>query len=219
MKTLTLIALMSATAAVHAQTAERSLPPDIDPQSMSRLPLVLKDSLDAEGRRIFEAINGTEANVPRLGPPNNTMYSLTAAEPYDKLNQVLRNDNVIGRAFFELGTLVAAREFNQQYEWSGHEPGAQRAGLDQKVIDVIKFDRPVTGLPAKEATAIEFGRAMLRGDHQVPSALFAKMVELFGRRGTMEIAMVMGDYAMTAMVLNAVDQHLPAGREPLLPIP
>jgi hypothetical protein len=29
--------------------------------------------------------------------------------------------------------------------------------------------------------------------------------------------MVMGDYAMTAMLLNAVDQHLPRGREALLP--
>ncbi len=39
------------------------------------------------------------------------------------------------------------------------------------------------------------------------------------RRSTMEITMVMGDYTMTAMVLNAADQHLPPDREPLLPPP
>jgi 4-carboxymuconolactone decarboxylase len=216
MKALALIAALSATSLVRAQT-QVPLPPDIDPQSMSRLPLIPKDSLDPEGKRIFEAINGAESNTPRLGPPANTMYSLAASEPYDKLNQVLRNDSVIGRPFFEISALVAAREFNQQYEWSGHEPGAQRAGVEQRVIDVIKYDRSVTGLPEKEATAIEFGRAMLRGDHQVSPQLFAKMVELFGRRGTMEVAMVVGDYAMTAMVLNAADQHLPPGRAPLLP--
>ena len=218
MKTLALLAILSVTTVARAQPSQPPLPADIDPQSMSRLPLILKDSLDAEGRRIFEAINGTEGDTPRLGPPANTMYSLAVSEPYDRLNQALRNDNVIGRPFFEISALVAARDFNQQYEWSGHEPGAQRAGVDQKVIDVIKYDRPVTGLPEKEATAIEFGRAMLRGNRQVPPELFAKMVELFGRRGTMEIAMVVGDYAMTAMVLNAVDQHVPAGRAPLLPI-
>jgi len=102
---------------------------------------------------------------------------------------------------------------------TGHEIGAQRAGVDQKVIDVIKYDRPVTGLPEKEATAIEFGRALLRGNRQVSPELFARMVALFGRRGTMEIAMVMGDYAMTAMVLNAADQRLPLDRESLLPPP
>ena len=39
------------------------------------------------------------------------------------------------------------------------------------------------------------------------------------RRSTMEITMVMGDYTMTAMVLNAVDQHMPPDRAPLLPPP
>ncbi len=60
---------------------------------------------------------------------------------------------------------------------------------------------------------------MLRGDHQVPSEMFANMVDLFGRQGTVEIIMIMGDYTMTAMLLNAVDQNLPPDREALLPMP
>ena len=202
-----------------SQTTRSPLSPDIDAQSHSRLPLVLKDSLDEEGRRIFEAINGKEGNTPRLGPPASTMYSLAAAEPYDRLNQLLRSENVIGPQFFEISTLVPAREFNQQYEWTAHERGARRVGVAEEVIDVIKHNRPTSGLPEKEATAIEFGRAMLRGNRQVPPELFAKMVSLFGERGTIEITMVMGDYAMTAMLLNAVNQQLPADWEPLLPIP
>jgi 4-carboxymuconolactone decarboxylase len=200
-----------------AQKAAAPLPPDIDPQSYSRLPLLRKDSFDAEGKRAFEVINGKDVDLPRLGPPANSIYSMAAAEPYDVLNQRLRK-TVVGPAFFEICTLVPAREYNQQYEWTGHEVGAQRAGVDQKVIDVIKFDRPVTGLPEKEAAVIEFGRALLRGNHQVSPAMFAKMVDLFGRQGTMEITMILGDYTMTAMLLNAVDQHLSPGREPMLPV-
>lgn len=199
-----------------AQNAAGTLPADIDSQSYSRLPLIKKDALDAEGRRSFEVINGSEVQIPRLGPPANSLYSPAAAEPYDVLNQRLRK-TVVGPAFFEISTLVPAREYNQQYEWTGHEIGAQRAGVDQKIIDVIKYDRPVTGLPEKEATVIEFGRALLRGNHQISPAMFAKMVALFGRQGTIEITMIMGDYTMTAMLLNAVDQHLSPGREPLLP--
>ena len=208
------IALFALTCASWASA--QSLPPDIDPQSYSRLPLVLKSSLDAEGRRIFEAVNGKEGDVPRLGPPASSLYSLPASEPYDELNVLLRKASV-GPQLFEIGTLVPAREFNQQYEWSAHELGARRVGVSQEVIDVIKYDRPVTGLPEREATVIEYGRALLRGDRQVPSDLFARMVNLFGRQGTIEITMIMGDYTMTAMLLNAVDQHLPPGREPLLP--
>ena len=220
MKHLLLAVLLTA-AAVSAQSGrtppDRTLPPDIDARSYSRLPLILKDSLDAEGRRVFEAINGKDATVPRLGPPANSMYALRASEPYDRLNQLLRT-NTVGAQFFEISTLVPAREFNQQYEWTAHEAGARRAGVADAVIDAIKYNRPVNGLPEKEATVIEFGRAMLRGDHQVPSSLFASMVRLFGREGTMEITMIMGDYTMTAMLLNAVDQHLPPDREPLLPV-
>jgi len=209
---------MCAAALAVAQQSSRPLPPDIDSQSKSRLPLILKDSLDEEGRRIFEAINGKNGDTPRLGPPASSMYSLAAAEPYDRLNQVLRSANVIGPQFFEISTLVPAREFNQQYEWTAHELGARRAGVAQEVIDVIKLDRPTSGLPEREATAIEFGRAMLRGNRQISPELFAKMVSLFGQRGTIEITMVMGDYAMTAMLLNAVNQQLPPDRDSLLPI-
>ena len=222
MKHLIKIALLlftTVSTGLFAQTSEMALPADIDPLSYSRLPLIYKDSLDAEGQRIFEVINGTEATQARFGPPNNSMYSLEPSEPYDVMNQLLRRASV-GPQFFEISTLVPAREFNQQYEWTAHELAAQRVGVDQSIIDVIKYNRSVAGLPEKEAAVIEFGRAMLRGDHQVPSEMFANMVDLFGRQGTVEIIMIMGDYTMTAMLLNAVDQHLTPDRgEPLLPMP
>ncbi len=209
--------LFGLTAAIApAQSGAQSLPADIDPESYSRLPLILKDSLDPEGQRIFEVINGSDTNVPRLGPPANSIYSIEAAEPYDVMNQILRR-TIVGRQFFEISTLVPAREFNQQYEWSAHEVGAQRAGVSQEVIDVIKYNRPVTGLPEKEAAVIEYGRALLRGNRQISSEMWANMVELFGRQGTIEITMIMGDYTMTAMLLNAVNQQMPPDREALLP--
>tara|TARA_R110002110_G_C13329806_1_gene706720 strand:- start:380 stop:1048 length:669 start_codon:yes stop_codon:yes gene_type:complete len=212
-----LILIATKATILSAQTAQMSLPPDIDPESLSRLPLILKDSLDEEGQRIFEVINGPDTNEPRIGPPNNSMYSLEPSEPYDVMNQLLRRASV-GRQIFEISTLVPAREFNQQYEWTAHEIGALNAGVDQEIIDVIKYKRSVEGLPEREAAVIEYGRALLQGDHQVSSDMFANMVELFGRQGTIEITMIMGDYTMTAMLLNAVNQQLPPDRQPMLPM-
>ena len=119
-------------------------------------------------------------------------------------------------AYFELSALLAAREFDQQYEWSGHEPAALRAGLEQSVIDVVKFNKDVAGLPEKDATVIRLGRALFR-DHKVSSELWAKTVELFGRQGAVEIVATMGDYVMAGFMLTAVDQQLPADRKPMLP--
>ena len=131
------------------------------------------------------------------------------------LNQYLRK-TVVGAGYFELSALIAAREFDQQYEWSGHEPAALRAGVEQSVIDVIKFNKDVSGLSEKDATVIRLGRALLR-DHKVSSELWAKTVELFGRQGAIEIVTTMGDYVMAGFMLTAVDQQLPADRKPMLP--
>lgn len=200
-----------------AQETERMLPADIDPESLSRLPFLLKDTFSEEEQRIFEQINGADTNIPRMGPPSNSLYSIKSAGPQDALNQALRINGNLDRQVFEISTLVPAREYNSRYEYTVHERGARQSGVEERVIDAIKFKRPTEGLPYRDATLIDFARALLLDDHQVPSELFARMVELFGREGTIEITMVIGSYTMTAMLLNAVDQHLPAGTESTLP--
>jgi hypothetical protein len=42
-------------------------------------------------------------------------------------------------------------------------------------------------------------------------------VDLFGRGGVLNLAALMGHYAMTAVILNAVDQQLHPDWLPLLP--
>jgi 4-carboxymuconolactone decarboxylase len=112
------------------------------------------------------------------------MHNMEAAEPIQMLNQVLRR-TVIGTKYFEISALVAAREFDQQYEWSGHEPNALKAGVDQAVIDAIKYNRDVKGLDEKAATIILMGRQLFRGNHQLSPELWAKAVQLFGRQGAL----------------------------------
>ena len=194
--------------------AAQTRPADIHPESLSRVPPVDRASLDAEGQRIYDAIAGGRP-LTRTGPAAVSMYSPKAAEPVQALNQYLRK-TVVGSRFFELSALIAAREFDQQNEWSGHEPAALKAGLEQSVIDVVKYNRPVTGLSEKDATVINLGRALLR-DHKVNPELWAKTVEHFGRQGAVEITLIIGDYVMAGIMLTAVDQQLPAGRPPLLP--
>ena len=194
--------------------AAAARPADIHPESLSRVPPVDRASLDAEGQRIYDAIAGGRP-LTLTGPAAVSMHTPKAAEPVHALNQYLRK-TVVGSRFFELSALIAAREFDQQYEWSGHEPAALKAGVEQAVIDVVKHNRPVTGLNEKDATVIRLGRALLR-DHKVSADLWAKTVELFGRQGAVEITLIIGDYVMAGIMLTAVDQQLPAGRPALLP--
>lgn len=201
--------------ALRAQPAK--LPADVHPDSLSRFPVVNRADLSEEGQRIYDYVGGKDRKTPLLGPGGISMHSPGSAEPIQRLNQYLRNESVIKGKFFELCSLIAAREFDQQFEWSGHEPAALRSGLDQAVIDVIKYNRPVEGLPEKETVVIQMGRQLLR-EHKLGPELFAKSVELFGRQGTLELVTTIGDYVMAAIMLSAADQRLPADRPLLLPV-
>lgn len=194
---------------------QSALPADVDLQTYSRLPLIQRTSLDANGQRVYDFMNGANAATTRLGPINSTLYSPAVGEPFEAINQALRK-SVIAPHYFEICTLLAAWEYEQQYEWSAHEIAAQKAGVDQKTIEAIKFNHGVEGLPEKDATLVRFGRDLLR-KHKVDSALYAKVIEQFGREGMIDITVAIGDYVMTALVLNAVDQQLPPDRKPLLP--
>jgi len=164
----------------------------------------------------MDKIAGKDRATPPLGPQNTSMYSPGAAEPIDALNQYLRK-TVVGSRYFEMCALIGAWEFDQTYEWSAHEGGAQRAGVEQSVIDAIKFNRDLKDLAEKDAAVIQFGRDLFRGRHRTSPATYAKVVELFGQQGMIELATIMGDYGMAAILLNAAGQELPPDRKPLLP--
>ena len=91
---------------------------------------------------------------------------------------------------------------------------AVKAGVDSKVIDVIRHNATLTGVNEQDATVIRFGRQMFT-DRKVDSATFAKAVELFGQRGAMDIVAVMNTYAVSGFYAIAVDEHSPAGKPAL----
>ena len=188
---------------------QSSLPSDIHPVTLSRLPPVTAADLDEEGQRLLAA----RANfTPGPGPTHITIYSPRERD----LGIPTGEKSPVGPRIFQLAVLITAREIDQQYEWSAHEPAGLRQGLEQSVIDVVKYDRDVAGLSDKDATLITFGRALFR-EHRVSSELWQKMMGHFGRQQTVQIMAIMGDYFRVGFMLNAVDQHLPPGRQALLP--
>jgi hypothetical protein len=188
---------------------QTSLPPDIHPVTLSRLPPVTPEDLDEEGRRLLAERPNFTAGP---GPTHVTIYS-----PRERsLGIPTGEDSPVGPRYFQLAVLIIAREIDQQYEWSAHEPAGLRQGLEQSVIDVVKYDSDVTGLSDKDATLITFGRTLYR-EHRVSSALWQKMIGHFGRQQTVQLMTIMGEYFRVGFMMNAVDQHLPPERAALLP--
>jgi hypothetical protein len=204
-----LIVLLLVSLPAIAQT-QSALPPDINPVTLSRLPPVTPADLDEEGRQLLAK---NPVVNPGPGPTHVTSYSPSGRS----LGVPTGVNSPVGPRNFQLAVLIIAREIDQQYEWTAHEPAGLRQGLEQSVIDVVKYNRDVAGLSDKDATFITFGRTLYR-EHRVSSELWQKMIGHFGRQHTVQLMMIMGDYFRVGFMMNAVDQQLPADRKPLLSV-
>ena len=206
------------------QTVER-VPDDILPETMARLPQVSRDSLDAAGQRAFDTYvrpgTGYE-NGPR-GPVAMWLHSPVLAEAIFDVRQRVRYGTKKDQRLTELIILSTAREIDHQYEWSAHEPLAQAAGLEQEIIEVIKYRRDlgglsaIAGLGATERMLIQFTRELV-SEEKVSSDTYAQAIEHFGSEGLMDIVGLIGYYNFVAMTLKAFDVQRPIGTELLLPM-
>lgn len=211
-----IIAGMSLAGTASAQgSVTMPLPPDIHPESLTRLPPLSRADLDDEGKAVYDNIIG-DRPAPKTGPVPMSLYSPKLAQVFSDLNGFLRYNGELSPRHTEVAIVVATWEIEQQYEYSAHEGAALRFGAPQEVIDTIKYDREPVGLSPEETTIIKLGRQLMR-DHKVDSETYAEAVKHFGRKGVVEMVTVMGDYVMVGMVLTTIDQHLPPDRPALLP--
>lgn len=196
-----------------------SLPKDVYPDSGSRLPLIDRSALDDESKKAYDAVASNPNSLAGLrGPVGIRMYSAGIMRNRGGETAYLRYRSTISRKHAELIILVTARAFDAQFEWTYHEPPGLEAGLGEEVIDAVKYNRPLAGLPEQDAAIIQLGREIL-GKKTATSDTFAKAVQLFGRETVVEIVALYGASANTAILLHAFDQRLPPDQEPLLPIP
>ena len=203
-----------------ASTKPTRLPKDVDPESLSRFPLLTRADMDAQGQMLYDAVVSPRSRtlVGLRGPGGIWLHSPRLAEHLRAANQYLRYETALDRRLTELAILVTARELDHQFEWTAHEPAARREGLEPQIIDLVKHRKPIARLGKKEALIVRFGRELFR-EKKLRARTFAQAVKLFGRQGVLNLAALMGTYAMTAIILNMANQQLHPDQEPLLPIP
>jgi alkylhydroperoxidase family enzyme len=202
-------------------SAQQNLPADVNGESYSRLPMIKRSQLSGDALNTYDAVIGKDAqgnprSTPPLGPAATSLYSMGVALPMDQLNKYVRTIKP-GVGMYHLCSILAAREYDDAYEWNSHADAALRSGIDAKTVDAVKYDRETTGLPEKEALVVRFGRALLR-DHKVSSEMYAQVVKEFGQQGMFELTAAIGDYVMAAIMLRAVDQQVPNATVDLPPI-
>jgi 4-carboxymuconolactone decarboxylase len=231
---LMLVIYAALSTATQAQPAEYQLqgtqtqdkiPDDIYMDSLARLPQVQRDDLDAAGQAAFDTYvsPGTGYETGLRGPVGMWMHSPALAQAVFDVRQRVRYGTTKDQRLTELIILSTAREISNQYEWSAHEPLAQAAGLEQEIIELIKYRRDIDASPAidgfgeTEQTLVQFTRELVSED-KVRSPTFSKAIELFGNEGVVDIVGLICYYNFVAMTLKAFDVQRPVGTELLLPI-
>jgi 4-carboxymuconolactone decarboxylase len=207
-----LLAITAGTFTSFAQTAA-GLPADANPDSRARLPYLLRKNLDEANQKIFDVLPGRRPDGSLSGPLAFAAYNPAVAKAlFDLHNAAVAG--TLNPHVRELAILVACRETNYNLEWNAHEPSALKAGVDSKVIDVVRRNGALTGIGDQDAIVIRFGRQMFT-EKRVDSATFAKAVEFLGQRGVMDLVAVMNTYAVSGFYAIAVDEQAAPGRTPL----
>lgn len=197
------------------------LPPDIDPQSRCRIPLVKREDLDDDGKKMFDTHTDPKGGTIRglNGPGGIGLHSPRLAALTRPVGRYLRFEAPENPRIRETAILIAARMANSRFEWAAHEPEGLSVGVPAAVIDVIKHHKPVTGLDDTDQIIIELGREAF-GKHKVSSATYARAHKRFGTKGLIDLVNLMGNYTATAGLLCVFDMQLDDGPDVAqLPVP
>src|SRR3954470_6813364 len=125
--------------------AQSKLPADLDPQSRARLPYLKKADMDAKGQKVAETF-ASKADDTVRGPLAFAAYNSAVAQALLDLHNAAVTGGTLDPHTRELAILVACRETSYNLEWNAHEPSGLKAGIDAKVIEVVRHHRPLDGL-------------------------------------------------------------------------
>ena len=155
-------------------------------------------------------------NTPHLrGPFVPLLRSPELLSRAQRVGEYLRFHSALPPRLSEMVTLIAARHWCQQYEWTIHSTIAREAGVAAGVIDAIAEGRRPVEMADDEAALHDFCLELLQ--HQcISDTTYARAVALFEERGVIDTVGILGYYSLLAMVMNTARTPLRKGMVPAL---
>jgi 4-carboxymuconolactone decarboxylase len=164
------------------------------------LPLPAADVMSAAQRGAAQAL----IDSPRkgvYGPFVPLLRSPVLLERVAKMGEYLRFESVLDARVRELVTCAVARHVSNQFEWTMHAPLAVKAGVAAAAIEALRLGAPPKPLRPDEETAFEFAAELLR-THGTSDPTYDAALAAFGEQGVVELASLVGYFAMVSWVMN-----------------
>jgi 4-carboxymuconolactone decarboxylase len=183
-----------------------------------RLPMPAAESMTAEQRAAAQAL----IDGPRKGVYGPFLPLLRSPQLLDRVagvGEYLRFHSVLDARVRELATCVAARHVGNQFEWLMHAPLAVKAGVAADAIEALRVGARPRGLVDDEQAAFDFAGEML-ATHGSSEPTYAAALAAFGEQGVVELATLVGYFAMVSWLMNvAHTPSLPGNGAPLPAFP
>ena len=169
---------------------------------MSRTPAIDAATLNADDRKIYDAIAGPRGG---MGGPFAVWFAVPdIAGHVNALVDRLRYGSKLDPRVYELIALIVAHEWSAEFVWRAHVKAALKAGVSEASIAAIEAGETPSFAQPDERIAYEFVHTLLT-THEVNDDLYARAAELLGLPALVEIVTVAGYYAMNAMINKAFD--------------
>jgi 4-carboxymuconolactone decarboxylase len=182
---------------------------------MPRIPLVTEATMNADQRRVYDAMMNGPRRSPPVGPLAAAMHRPDLAEKWSDLGLVLRFNSSFPPRLREFVILLTGRFWDCQFEWFSHEAEARKAGLSDQTIETLRSGGSTFEAPDEQAIH-DYAMELLR-DHHASDATYQRILAAHGTAGIVELTALIGYYAMVALTLNAHDIGVPDGATPPLP--
>jgi 4-carboxymuconolactone decarboxylase len=180
-----------------------------------RMPMITDEQMTpAQRTAAAELIAGPRGEVK--GPFVSLIRSPDFMGRVQKVGEYIRFVCPLDKRLNELAAIIAARHWNQQFEWWAHYRQALEAGLNRDIADAIGEGRRPTGMAEDEEIVYDLLTEVLV-NKGAADATYARAVKKFGEQGLIDIVGIAGYYALLAMIMNVTRTAVPEG--PALPLP
>ena len=183
-----------------------------------RMPAIPPERMtDAQKRAAAELAAGPRGEVK--GPFVALLRSPEFMSRVQKVGEYLRFICPLDKRINEFAAIIAARHWNQQFEWWAHYRQALDAGLTRAIADAVGEGRRPAGMAEDEEIVYDLLTEVLN-NKGASDATYARAVKQFSEQGVIDLLGVAGYYALLAMVMNVARTAVPEGAAlPLSPLP
>jgi 4-carboxymuconolactone decarboxylase len=189
----------------------RSRPNKRSKQPSPRLHAFATESLDPEQQAIVDAINsGPRGRFSNEGPFAVFLHAPVYGMLAQQLGGHLRFRTGVPPRLSEFAILCTGQYWKAQYEWHAHARIALKQGVKEATICDLRAGRAPRSAPRDEMAIYHFVKE-LYATKRVSNATYARVHQLLGDTGTVELVGILGYYVLISMTLNVFRMPLPQG--------